>query len=100
MEHDKNKRYWSYNLPLQLWPKHVDPEDDASDVVGYSILNYMPRKERCATIQLDGNTLDEQTYEEFCMKAADVLENLAKLFRKAAVNPGTVIYYPDEEVNR
>lgn len=96
MEHDKNKRYWNYNLPLQLWPDHEDPDDDNSKVVGYSILNYMPRKERCITLKLDEDTLEEQTYEEFCTKAAEVLENLAELFRRAATNPGTIIYYPDE----
>ena len=98
MEHDINKIYWSYNLPLQLWPHHADPEDETSELIGYRILNYIPRKEKCVTIDLDEDILNGQTDEEFFIKAAEVLENLARLFRKAAVIPGTTIYYPDEEV--
>jgi len=48
----KNRLYWAYNLPLQVWPQHEDPEDENSPVVGSRILNYMPRRERCCDLDL------------------------------------------------
>ena len=80
----KNEAYWRYNLPLQ--------------VSGDLILNYMPRKDRCA----DGSLEDcrgDQTREEFLENAALVLENLAQLMRKAKDDPEFLVYYPDEGMN-
>lgn len=90
----KNSLYWAYNLPLQVWPKHQDPDDETSPVVGARVLNYMPRKERCEDCDLD-DLLGEQTREEFFMTAALHLENLARLMREAAADPSKLIYYHD-----
>ena len=35
----KNELYWSYNLPLQVWPVRADPDDKASPFVDARILN-------------------------------------------------------------
>jgi hypothetical protein len=90
----KNALYWSYNLPLQVWPRHEDCEDADSRVVGARILNYMPRKERCETVDL-AELLGEQTREEYFETAALHLENLARLMRKAAADPSFAVYYAD-----
>lgn len=90
----KNKLYWAYNLPLQVWPKHQDPCDEKSPIVGARVLNYMPRKERCEDCDL-GDLLGEQTREEFFESAAQVLENLARLMREAGKDPALLVYYPD-----
>ena len=82
----KNAIYWAYNLPLQYWPGEAD--GDAR------ILNYMPRKERVQNTELE---LGDQTHEEFFNTAADKLENMAKLFRKVALNPKLTVYYHDED---
>ena len=84
--------YWAYNLPLQVWPTYQDPDDEASPVVGTEILNYMPRKERCERIELD---LEGMTREEFFERAAQTLENLARLMRKAGRDPSKCVYYPN-----
>lgn len=90
----KNQLYWAYNLPLQVWPKHQDSEDENSPIVGARVLNYMPRKERCEDCDLS-DLLGEQTREEFFESAAQVLENLARLMREAAKDPALLVYYPD-----
>lgn len=93
----ENSRYWAYNLPLQLWPKREDEEDEGP-VTGYRILNYMPRKESCITLDWE-EAVEGETREEFLEHAALVLENLARLFRKAKTDPNMHIYYPDEGMN-
>ena len=96
----KNSRYWSYNLPLQLWAEHN--EDDATEegpVSGYRVLNYMPRRERCETLRLE-ELIGEQTREEFLEQTALTLENLARLFRAAKQDPNLTIYYPDEGMDK
>lgn len=81
-----NELYWSYNLPLQIWPSEEGcPE---------RILNYMPRKERCEVIELS-ELLGEQTREEFLNTAATYLENLGRLMRAAAADPTLMVYYHD-----
>lgn len=91
----KNRLYWAYNLPLQVWPIHEDPENEKSPVIGTTILNYMPRKERCQNASFKELELPgEQTREEFFETAAQVLENLAVLMRKAGKDPNFTVYYP------
>ena len=92
----KNKLYWAYNLPLQVWPKHKDPGDSSSSVVGHRLVNYMARKECCCELELDEDTLGGQTREEFFNTAADILENLAGQMRKCAAAETDFIYYPDD----
>lgn len=89
-----NETYWAYNLPLQVWPIHKDPDDESSPIVGTNILNYMARKNQCCEMELD-EELQEETREEFFLHAAKILENLAALMRKAAADPGFHVYYPD-----
>jgi hypothetical protein len=93
-----NKSYWSYNLPLQVWPEHENPEDEKSPVIATRLLNYMPRKERCCSLDLN-EALGEQTRQEFFETAARCFDNLARQFREAATNPEMVIYYHDEGMN-
>ena len=95
----KNQLYWAYNLPLQVWPKHQDPCDEKSPIVGARVLNYMPRKERCEDCDLS-DLLGEQTREEFFESAAQVLENLARLMREAAKDPALLVYYPDSGMQK
>ena len=96
----KNKLYWAYNLPLQVWPKHEEGEDeDASSIIGWRILNYMPRKERVQECDLD-EIIEDQTREEFFESAALHLENLARLMREAGKNPALIVYYPDEGMTK
>ena len=90
-----NELYWVYNLPLQVWPKHADPEDKNSPVISTRILNYMPRKERCCDLELD-EAMGEQSREEFFECAALRFENLARLMREAGKNPAMHIYYHDD----
>jgi hypothetical protein len=95
-----NSLYWAYNLPLQVWPNHEDPDDEDSKIIGSRILNYMPRKERCCDLDLD-EARGSESREEFLLNAAVHLENLAKQFRDAAVvekETGNIplIYYHDK----
>ncbi len=90
----KNNLYWAFNVPLQIWPKHADGLDETSEVVGYTVLNYMPRKERLCSVEMH-EVLGDQTREEFLESAALHLENLAKLMREAISDPRKHIYYPD-----
>lgn len=87
----KNSLYWAYNCPLQYWPAN----NDDGEYRPSHILNYMPRKHRCEEIEL--HLLDEQTHEEFFNTAADKLENLAKLMRRAAKDPSFTVYYHDAD---
>ena len=92
---EKNGLYWAYNLPLQVWPRHENPEEDASPIIGARLLNYMPRKECVTETDLD-ELIGEQSREEFFESAAKRFENMARLFRKAANDPAMTIYYHDE----
>lgn len=85
---EKNNLYWEYNLPLQYWPG--ENGEDAT------IVNYSPRRAQAQTAELD---LGEQTHEEFFNTAADKLENLAKLMRRAAKEPTFHVYYHDADPN-
>jgi hypothetical protein len=91
---EKNELYWGYNLPLQVWPEHEDPDDEDSPVVGWEVLNYMPRKERCIRLPLDEELMVGQTRKEYMLTAAMVCEQLAEKFRKAAEDESLTIYYP------
>lgn len=91
----KNKLYWAYNLPIQVWPQRQDPDDEASPVVGSQVLNYMPRKERCEMCDLE-DLIGDQTREEYFESAARILENLARLMREAGKDETKLVYYPYE----
>jgi hypothetical protein len=95
----KNKWYWAYNLPLQVWHIHKDECDETSPVVGTRILNYMPRKEYCNNLDLE-ECLGDQTREEFFETAALHFENLARLFREVASDPSRTIYYHDDGMEK
>lgn len=95
----KNDLYWSYNLPMQMFPIHENEEDETTPVVDYDILNYMPRKSACTHLKLS-EVLDEQTHEEFCEAAAAHLEHLAKLFRQMGKKEVEHIYYPDHGMDK
>jgi len=90
----KNKHYWAYNLPLQVWPRH-ESDDELAPVVDARLLTYMPRRERCEELLLS-EVIGDQSREEFFEEAARHLENLARLMRVAAKDPKAAIYYHDE----
>ena len=83
---DWDKIYWSCNLPLQIWKR-----DDGA----WSIVNYMPRKECC--VSLDEHISDADR-PQFCRNTAAILRNLAALFDAAADGQLDHIYYPDKPV--
>lgn len=87
---EKNGLYHAFNLPLQVWPS----EDGSS----CEVLNYMPRKHGVRMAELS-DLMGEQSREDFFNKAADGLENLAKLMRRAAVDPVFTVYYHDADPN-
>jgi len=95
----KNGIYWSYNLPLQVWPEHKDPHHEKSPVVDARILNYMPRKEAVCSLKLSELLRDGQTREEFFEAAAKRFENLARLMRMAAKDESVTVYYHDEGID-
>ncbi len=95
----KNRLYWAYNLPLQVWPNHQDPDDENSPIVGSRLLNYLPRKGQVVDCELS-EVLNEQTREEFFETAAQTLENLARLMREAAKDPALLVYYPDNGMQK
>jgi hypothetical protein len=84
---DWNEIYWASNLPLQIWKS-----DDGT----WSIVNYMPRKERCASLDEHVSDADRP---QFCRNTAAVLRNLAALFDAAADGQLDHIYYPDKPVS-
>jgi hypothetical protein len=91
--------YWTYNLPLQLWPVYGeddDSEDAGEEITDYRILNYMPRRGGVCDLLLSELLHDGQTREQFLEQAALVFENMARLFRAAKDDPNMTIYYPDE----
>jgi len=85
--------YWSYNCPLQMWPVYVNPEDEKSEIIGWRILNYMPRKERCSS--LEEHIIKPDELKPYCDSAAKVLRNLVNLFEKLGNREIDLIYYPD-----
>ena len=88
------REYWAWNCPLQMWATYKDEEDEKTPVTGWRILNYMPRKEACCSMD------EEITPEEmpaYCRNAAKVLRNLADRFDMVADGKVTNIYYPDEQ---
>jgi hypothetical protein len=89
---DKNKITWEYNIPLQVWPIHKDPENETTPIIGWEILNYMPRKERVVRLNLE-EVLGGQTREEYMNTAAIYYERMAEMFREAAKNKSRIIYY-------
>jgi hypothetical protein len=78
--------YWSYNLPLQMWP---------SDEGGWRVLNYRPRTERVVTLD-QKVTIDQ--LPSFCDNAAKYLRNMADLFEALRDGKIDTIYYHDETV--
>ena len=83
---DWDKIYWAYNLPLQIWKS-----GDGT----WSIVNYIPRKECCASLDEHVSDADRP---QFCRNTAAVLRNLAALFDAAAAGQLDHIYYPDKPV--
>jgi len=82
-----NELYWAYNCPLQMWP-----DDDGS----WRVVNYMPRKERCDSID---ELVTREEMPQFCRNAAARLRNLAVLFDAMAEGKIDYIYYPDKELS-
>ena len=78
--------YWSYNCPLQMWYN-----GDGT----WSILNYMPRKERAIRLE---EQVTKKELPHFCKNAAQILRNLADLFDALGEGKIDTIYYPDEKV--
>ncbi len=87
--------YWAYNCPLQMWARHEDSGDENSPVIGWRVLNYMPRKETCRDL---GENLVPNEMPTYCKNAATVLRNLASLFDAMADGKIEGIYYPDEVI--
>ena len=81
--------FWSYNLPLQMWPTDAEGEE------AWRVLNYMPRKER---IQSLAELVTKAELPQFCKNTAAVLRNLAELFEALGEGKIKTIYYPDEKV--
>ena len=81
-----NELYWSYNLPLQMWHN-----DDGT----WSVVNYMPRKERIVTL---GERVTKEELPDFCKNTGYILRNLADLFDALADGKIDAIYYPDKKV--
>jgi len=75
--------FWAYNLPLQMW------KTDG----GHSVLNYMPRKERCQSLE---SPVSPEELPQFCKNTAIVLRNLADLFELLGEGKINHVYYPDE----
>jgi hypothetical protein len=82
-----DKLYWSYNLPLQM--SHQDNGD-------WRILNYMPRKQSCAS--LDDEPITSEELKLVCTNTANILRNLANLFEALGRNEIDHIYYPDQSL--
>lgn len=78
--------FWEYNCPLQMWHR-----DDGT----WSVVNYMPRKERIVTL---GMHVTKKELPVFCKNASYILRNLADLFDALADGKINTIYYPDEKV--
>lgn len=89
--------YWAYNLPLQIYPIHEDPDDETTPIVDHEILNYMARRSRCTEILLTGDAMSGEPVDlgAYCERAARVLENLADQFRKYGRGEINIVYYPD-----
>lgn len=81
-----DKLFWAYNCPLQMWLKN-----DGT----WEVLNYMPRKERVATL---GERVTKKELHCFCKNASQILRNLAELFDALADGKIDTIYYPDKKV--
>lgn len=78
--------YWAYNFPVQMWKT-----DDGE----HSVVNYMPRKETCCTME---TRVTAKELPVFCENAAKRLRNLALLFEALGRGDIDTIYYPDETV--
>jgi hypothetical protein len=84
---DWDELYWASNLPLQIWKS-----DDGT----WSIVNYMPRKECCASLDEHVSDADRP---QFCRNTAAILRNLADLFDAVADGQLDHIYYPNKPVS-
>lgn len=80
-----DEEFWAYNCPLQMWPQKD----------GFSVLNYMPRKERAEYL---GELVTAAEVPAFCNNAAVTLRNLADLFEALGQGKIDAIYFPDETV--
>ena len=87
------RTYWSYNCPLQMWPEHKDPENEYSEIIGWRVLNYMPRKEACRDLE---ETISPDELKTYCDNAAKVLRNLSNRFEMLGKRKIDTIYYADE----
>jgi len=86
--------YWAYNLPLQMMAVNKDRDDDDSEIIGWRILNYMARKERCVFLD---ELVSKEELPVICKNTAAVLRNLANQFEALAEGKIKYIYYPDNE---
>lgn len=85
--------YWAYNLPLQLQTVYEDPEDEESRVVGYKILNYIPRKEYVYWLDLE-DTYDGVAKDEYLAEAVKKLRDLALKMEESIGKERPFVYYP------
>lgn len=83
--------YWGMNMPLQMWGSTNETTGERE----YAVLNYMPRKERCQTLE---SRVTQEELPQFCKNAAVVLRNLASLFEALGEGKIRTIYYPDQTV--
>jgi len=81
---DWDKLFWSFNLPLQMWP---------SEGGGHRFLNYMPRKERF--VEVDNRVTDKEL-PAFCQTAANHFRHMANLFEALGRGEIDTIYYHDQ----
>lgn len=86
--------YFSYNLPLQILGSANEPKPNIR-----TILNYMPRKERCETLW--AGDVFEASYtpsdiKDFCTVTAAVLRNLARLFEEFGEGKRDYVVYADD----
>jgi len=76
--------FWGYNMPLQFWRQ--------SDGTA-RVLNYMPRKERCAYLD---KSVSKDDMQRCCVNTAKILRNLASLIEAFGRGELDTVYYPDE----
>ena len=81
-----NSLFWSYNLPLQMWPN----EDNT-----FSVVDYMPRKE--TVVRIDKRVTPSEL-PQFCQNTAVLLRHLANRFDALGRGEIDSIYYHDEDL--
>lgn len=85
--------YFAFNLPLQIFSDENDIKPNIR-----TILNYMPRKDRCNTLwagDIFQASYTPSDIKDFCTVTAAVLRNLARLFEEFGEGKRDNIVYPD-----